>query len=145
MSTNYHPAKAQRWMLGTAVMMIVSCAAAVLLYRNFPWLELSAGWILAALNAALAHTTNRKFMGAKPRMFLIGAVGGNVTRAILLFCLIVLYIRTETWETYAFLLAFLTGYSIFLFLEIHGLSALLMGEHRDERSGGNDKHGGAGN
>ncbi len=122
----------KNWLIGCACMLAASSGAAFMVFNTFPWRELCAGWALALVNAAAAFVINGKAVGARPETFLLLAAWGNVARIIVLLAMIFLYKWAERGAFYPFLVAVMTGFFVFLVVEIISLHSLSNTEKQNE-------------
>ncbi len=122
----------KKWLIGGLLMLAASGGAVFLVFDTLPWLELCAGWALAAANAAAGFLINRKAVGAKPQTFLLLAAWANIARIVALLGIIVLYKWAGRGAFYPFLIAVMTGFFVFLIVEIISLHTLENTEKQNE-------------
>ena len=109
------------WFGATLGMVVLSALLTLVLFGSLTWPALAAGWGLALANGAAAFLINRRAFGLGPQRFVRWAILGNVLRvfALLVIILIVQWLRWEGF--YPFLTATLTGYFLFMTVEIRYL------------------------
>jgi hypothetical protein len=111
-----------RWLLGACLMVALTLGVVYYLRGGYvEWQPCLAGWTVAVANAGAACWLNRRALRSSASRFLWWAVGGNGLRVGLLLALLTGAALSGGSAARSFLVAVLTGYLVFLLLEVGSL------------------------
>ena len=120
-----------QWIGGGVLAAAISSGVVWCVMGRYPWMEVTAGWGLALLNAVGATVINRMSVGPGGQTVPLRGIVLNVLRVIALVTVMVI---AMAWlgkkGSFPFLVAMFSGYFVFLSSEIVRLYQLALRETR---------------